>query len=417
MSRLARRVRLQPDHSGPPGGGHYTWAVLALVLMTAWLGAAPSPSSVADAAMKGDRDAVRALLKQGADVSASKGDGMTALHYAAERGDTPMTEMLVYAGANVAAVTRIGQYTPLHLASRSGNGPVVEALLKAGANVSAKTSNSGVVPLHLAAASGNAAVVTLLLDHGADADAKESEWGQTPLMFAAAGNRAEAVRVLLSRGADATIATKTIDLAHQSQLDRAANNVQRKVLEASVSKGQQPTASQVQAAIQASRELYSSGKIPPPEPAAAGGRGGRGGRGGAAGDPADPDAANAANSFNPEEINPLVSSKGGLTALLHASRQGHLDAARALLEYGAPIDQVGAGDATSPLLMAVINGEFDLAMLLIERGANTNLAAAGNGAAPLWAAVNALSAAAGNGAAEGNVPRRDEGAARQGCGS
>ena len=88
--------------------------------MTAWLGAAPSPSPVADAAMKGDRDAVRALLKQGADVSAAKGDGMTALHFAAERGDAAMTEMLVYAGANVAAVTRIGQYTPLHLASRAG---------------------------------------------------------------------------------------------------------------------------------------------------------------------------------------------------------------------------------------------------------------------------------------------------------
>ena len=93
----------------------------AALAMTAWLGAAPSPSSVADAAMKGDRDAVRALLKQGADVSAAKGDGMTALHFAAERGDAAMTEMLVYAGANVAAVTRIGQYTPLHLASRAGN--------------------------------------------------------------------------------------------------------------------------------------------------------------------------------------------------------------------------------------------------------------------------------------------------------
>src|SRR4051812_32821013 len=98
--------------------------------MTAWLGAAPSPSSVADAAMKGDRDAVRTLLKQGADVSAAKGDGMTALHFAAERGDAAMTEMLVYAGANVSAVTRIGQYTPLHIASRSGNAAVVEALLK-----------------------------------------------------------------------------------------------------------------------------------------------------------------------------------------------------------------------------------------------------------------------------------------------
>src|SRR5206468_3954277 len=87
---------------------------------------------VADAAMKGDRGAVRALLKQGADVSAAKGDGMTALHFAAERGDVAMTEMLVYAGANVAAVTRIGQYTPLHLASRAGDGPAVPALQRKG---------------------------------------------------------------------------------------------------------------------------------------------------------------------------------------------------------------------------------------------------------------------------------------------
>ena len=115
--------------------------------MTAWLGAAPSPSSVADAAMKGDRDAVRALLKQGADVSAAKGDGMTALHFAAERGDAAMTEILVYAGANVAAVTRIGHYTPLHIASRGGNAAVVQALVKAGADVSARTTTSGVTPL------------------------------------------------------------------------------------------------------------------------------------------------------------------------------------------------------------------------------------------------------------------------------
>jgi ankyrin repeat protein len=352
----------------------------AALLMTAWLGAAPSSSPVADAAMKGDRDAVRTLLKQGADVSAAKGDGMTALHFAAERGDAAMTEMLVYAGANVAAVTRIGQYTPLHLASRSGNAAVARALVKAGADVSARTTTSGVTPLHLAAASGSGEVVTLLLDQGADADAAESEWGQTPLMFAAADNRVEAIQVLLARGADATIKTKTIDIAHQSALDRAANDRQKKVLEASVAKGQQPTPRQVQAAIEASRELFASGKIPPPEEASAG-RGGRGGRGG-------DDPANAANSFNPEEINPPVSSKGGMTALLHATRQGHLEAVRALLDGGAPIDETGSGDATSPLLMAVINGEFDLAMFLIERGANPNLAAGANGATPLWAAVN-----------------------------
>ena len=358
-------------------------AACSALMMTAWLGAAPSSSPVADAAMKGDRDALRALLKQGADVSAAKGDGMTALHFAADRGDVAMTEMLVYAGANVAAVTRIGHYTPLHLASRAGNAAVAQALVKAGADVSARTTTSGVTPLHLAAASGNSEIITLLLDKGADANAKESEWGQTPLMFAAADNRAEAISLLLKRGADATIKTRTIDIAHQSALDRAAADRQKKVLEASVQKGQRPTPSQVQAAIEASRELFASGKIPPPEEAPAGGRGGRGGRGGA-----DPDAATAANSFNPEEINPPVSNKGGMTALLHAARQGHLEAVRALLDGGAPIDQTGSGDATSPLLISIINGEFDLAMFLIERGADPNIAAGGNGATPLWAAVN-----------------------------
>src|SRR5206468_13115906 len=98
------------------------------------------------------------------------------------------------------------------------------------------------------------------------------------------------------------------------------------------------------------------------------GRGGGGGRG----DNPD-DAATAANSFNPEEINPPVASKGGLTALLHATRQGHIAAAEALLDSGADINQVSAGEATSPLLMAVINGEFDMAMLLIRKGADPNI--------------------------------------------
>jgi ankyrin repeat protein len=343
--------------------------------LSASLAAGLSSSPVADAAMRGDLEALRVLLKQGADVSGAQGDGMSALHHAAKRGDAEMTEMLVYAGANVSAMTRIGQYTPLHLASQAGSAAVVQALLKAGAKVAARTTTTGVTPLHLAAATGNADVVKILLDAGADANAKDAEWGQTPLIYAAAPNRADAIRVLLARGADPRVTTKTIDIAKQSALDRAATERQRKVLEAAVPKGQQPTASQIQAAMQAARELFASGTIPPPDT-----------KEGAAAN--DRNAPGAANNFDPEEINPPVATKGGLTALLHAARQGHIDAARALLDGGAPIDQPGAGDGTSPLLMAVINGQFDMAMFFIRRGANPNLAAAGNGATPLWAAIN-----------------------------
>lgn len=343
--------------------------------MTALLGAANATAPVADSAMKGDREAVRALLKQGADVSAAQGDGMTPLHWAAERGDAAMAEMLLYAGANVAAVTRIGQYTPLHLASRSGNAAVVQALINGGADVKARATTSGATALHLAAASGNAAVIKTLVDAGAEVNAREGQWGQTPLMFAASQNRVDAIKTLLAAGADPKITTKTVDIAHQLALDRAASQLQRKVLETTVPKGQHPTASQVQAAIQAARDLLASGKVPPPEPRNANANNADNG-------------ANAANSFNPEEINPPVSTFGGLTALLHASRQGHIEAARALLDGGAPIDQTGAGDTVSPLLMAMINGEFDMAIFLIQRGANPNIASSSNGATPLWATIN-----------------------------
>jgi uncharacterized protein len=351
------------------------WSGLTLsvaLMTTAWLAAAPSATPLADAAMRGDRDTVRTLLKQGADVGAAHGDGMTALHWAAERGDNELAEMLVYAGANVSAVTRVGQYTPLHLAAKAANTVVVGTLLNAGANVAAKTSPGGVTPLHLAAAAGSAAIVKTLVAHGADANARESEWGQTPLIFAASLNRADAIRALLAAGADPAVTTKTIDVAHESQMDRAGAALQRKVLDASVPKGQKPSPSQVQAAIEAARKLYATGVVPPPEPGA--GRGGRGGD----------DAPN----FNPEEINPPVASKGGLAALHHAARQGYLEAARALLEGGANVNQVSGGEATTPLLIAVINGEFDMAMFLIEKGGDPNIAEGGNGATPLWAAVN-----------------------------
>jgi ankyrin repeat protein len=340
------------------------------VLFTAALAAAPGGGSpVVDAAMRGDRDAVRSLLKQGADANASRGDGMTALHFAAERGDADLAAMLLYAGANVSSVTRIGGYTALHLASQSGSVAVVDALLKAGADVKARTTTTGVTPLHLAAEAGSTPVITALLDHKAEIDAKEAEWGQTPLIFAAANNRVEAITTLLARGADPKVTTKTLDVAHELALDRAALSLQKKILDTTVPKGEQPTASQMQAAIHAARELLASGKIPPKDPA-----------------PADDSIR---PGFDPEEINPPVATKGGLTALLHAARQGYVASAKALLDGGAPIDQPGAGDGATPLVIAAINGQFDMAMFLVERGANPNVPSANDGVTPMWAAINA----------------------------
>ena len=341
---------------------------------------------------------------------------MTALHWAAERGDAAMTEMLVYAGANVEAVTRIGQYTPLHLAAAAGNAARRRrAGRRRAPTSSAKTTTSGATPLHLAAAAGNGGVVTPAARPGRRRRREGIGVGPDAADVRRRRERRRGdPRAASSAAPMRPSTTKTIDIAHQSALDRAAGNVQKKVLEASVAKGAAADAEPGAGGDRSvARSCYASGKIPPPEPAAAGGRGGRGG-----------DDANAANSFNPEEINPPVSSKGGMTALLHAARQGHLEAARALLDGGAPINQSGSGDMTQPAAdggdqRRVRPGEdADRARRQREprRRRQRRDAAVGRDQHAV-AAADALPAAAGDGAAEDDLSRRDEGAAREGRGS
>ena len=205
----------------------------AALLSPALVGAAPDDDApVADAAMRGDHDNVRAMLRAGVDVNAAQSDGMTALHWAAENGARDLAAMLVYAGANVEATTRIGSYTPLHLAVRAGHAELVTTLLEAGADVEAATTTGGARALHFAAAGGASEALEVLLDHGADVNATESAWGQTPLMFAAAYDRLEALSRLLERGADLTIATKVVDVVERDKADRAARTLRRQTDEA-----------------------------------------------------------------------------------------------------------------------------------------------------------------------------------------
>ncbi|NIP57649.1 MAG: hypothetical protein GWM92_05525 [Gemmatimonadetes bacterium] len=293
--------------------------------------AAPDPP-VADAAMRDDAGAVRALLEEGADVNAAQADGMTALHWAAENGDADLAATLVHAGAYLEATTRIGDYTPLHLAARAGSEATVEALLDAGSDLAPITSASGATPLHFAAQSGSARTVSALVRAGAEVDIRAAYRGQTPLMWAAAENRAEASSVLLGAGADPDLHTEVVDIARREKEDELAEDGGR---------GYGP-----------SEESEEENERP-----------------------------------RPLSYAELVGSHGGLTALLHAAREGNVEAVLTLLDGGADIDRGSAGDGTSPLLIATINGHFDLARLLLERGADPTLASEA-GATPLFAALN-----------------------------
>jgi ankyrin repeat protein len=328
-----------------------------------------SDSPVADAAMNGDLEAVRTLVREGADVNAAQGDGMSALHWAAESGLVEMTDMLIYAGADLEAVTRIGDQTPLHLASRAGMGATVEALLKAGADANGTTATGGATALHLAAASGSADAISLLLEAGADVDALDRARGQSALMFAAAFNRVAAIHALIDGGADHTLASRVESMPERQQADRVAGQRRNQVLEAfraaqGPDQTRGPTTSQVQTAVQA-----ALAEQPVPNEL-------------------------VEDTVDTEEAQPqalsyaeLVGGQGGLTALLYAAREGHTDAAMALLDVGADIDRVSLGDHTSSMLIAMINGHFDLGIDLLERGADASLASDA-GSTPLYAALN-----------------------------
>ena len=327
---------------------------------------------LADAVMRQDHDAVRALLAAGAAVDAPRGDGMTALHWAARHGDVETARRLLAAGADLEASTRLGRHTPLHVAGRAGHAPVIAALLAHRANAEALTS-AGAAPLHFAAQSGNADAVETLLAHGADPDVREPRWGQTPLMFAAGAARTAAVAPLLRWGADPGIAAAVVDISARNAFDQADSG--RRRARVAAARAGRATGRDPGRRFRARRPRLPRTSAPPPFRR-----------------PASPRPATAAEADRQEEPEPLgfadlVGTHGGLTALLLAARDGHTDTALALIAGGADVNQVSAADGTSPLLIAAINGHFDLALRLLESGADPTLASAA-GATPLYGVLN-----------------------------
>jgi ankyrin repeat protein len=180
----------------------------AAFLAAAAFGAANTP--LADVAMKGDMDSLRALIKQHpGDVNAGQPDGSTALLWAAYWNDDAAVDALLAAGANVNTSNREG-FTPLSQACTNGNARMVAALLKAGADANAFQAEGQTV-LMTAARAGSAEVVKALLEHGAEANDKESWRGQTALMWAAAENHPSVVQVLVDHGADVNLVSSAFD--------------------------------------------------------------------------------------------------------------------------------------------------------------------------------------------------------------
>lgn len=165
-------------------------------------------SSLIFAVKNGQISQVPGLIKQGADVNATDGDGMTALMHAALLGDREMVDtMLRNEKTDVNAIDNNGM-TALMQASWAGHREVVADLLAAGAMLNLKTTSrtirvtkSGANALIAASIGDNLEVVRLLLDEGAQVNEWDAD-GETALLHAAKGGDPRLVELLLRNRAD-----------------------------------------------------------------------------------------------------------------------------------------------------------------------------------------------------------------------
>jgi ankyrin repeat protein len=215
-----------------------------------------------------------------------------------------------------------GDSTPLLDATYAGDAAKVTELLKSGANANA-ANQFGATPMSQAALRGDTEVLRLLLKAGADPDSPNAE-GETALMTVARTGNIEAAKLLVKSGARVDAREKW---GGQTALIWAAAQDQPEMIRFLVSKG------------------------------------------------ADVNARSAVRDWPRRmtaEERPKDMNRGGMSALLFAAREGHVDTVRTLLKVGADVDFADP-DGSTALIVALMNGHWDAAKLLIDSGADVNL--------------------------------------------
>ncbi len=270
--------------------------------------------------------------------------------------------LLAERGADVNAM---GPYeTPaLHWIVRVEDLELTQRILDAGANPNLANAY-GLMPLHLAIENKDADMVSLLLERGAD-PLQPDRTGESPLILAARSGSVEIVSALLDHGAEPDAREPNFD---QTPLMVAVRAGAADVVQLLLSKN-------VDVNSQSKPGAVPEFRLPG---ANAGSKGVGIVRGGW------PERGERA---------PIGGAK---TPLLYATRAGHLELTRLLIEAGADIEQAD-GNGVTPLLNSVLNATVEtldrpeaqhitVAHYLLERGANVN---AGDwyGETPLWAAL------------------------------
>lgn len=272
---------------------------------------------------------------------------------AAMNGDLKAVRALIAQKADVNAAQGDGM-TPLHWAAFKDDAEMVKALLAAGAasSVKATTRNGAITPITLAAQNGNVEIIDALLKAGADPNTATAT-GATVLMAVSVSGNAEAAKLLIDRGANVNAVENKNG---QTALMFAAWQNRGAVVKLLLEHGADAALATKVVALN-ERRLDDDGNPIPERP----------GRG-----PREPGGNSA---------------MGGMTALLFASREGNLDAVKALVAGGVDVNQISGSEKSSPMVIAIANGHYTVGKYLLDHGADPNLANM-DGLTALYATVN-----------------------------
>lgn len=140
-----------------------------------------------------------ALAQARVDINWADGEGVTALHRAAEGGRIQAIDTLIKHGANV-NLSSIDGVTPLHAAAIDGHTQAAFMLIDAGAHVNQPDKKHGATPLHYAASCGHTQVIDVLVKAGANVHAVTND-GETPQDIARQRKQLKAAQLLETLGA------------------------------------------------------------------------------------------------------------------------------------------------------------------------------------------------------------------------
>jgi ankyrin repeat protein len=168
---------------------------------------ATEAARVADAILADDGATVTALIRGGANASATGDSGKSLLEFSVWKDKPKAFNALLEAGADTAHADDDGD-TVMHYAAQAEDYSFMNALLAKKIDPNVINPITGDSPLMDAALSGNGSQLHGLLQAGAKVDVAEPN-GDTALIIAAQANKLEAVLDLLAAGADPLAKNRT----------------------------------------------------------------------------------------------------------------------------------------------------------------------------------------------------------------